>query len=379
MKLLNKELLKTNIEKIAEYDLSNNKIFGSAYCVYQNDKVVYKNCFGTSVLNSQEPVTDKTLFRLASMTKPITAIAALILIDRGLLTLTDSVSKYLPEFKEIHITKATDTGKLINLGKAKNSVTIRHLLAHTSGIGSEALKINQMTAEDKETIDNTVAFHFNSGLDFEPETEQRYSGTGAFDVLVKIIEKITQTDYLSFLKKEIFEPCDMTDTTFVPNQNQWSRLIEMHNKFDGKNSVGKMKENCIFEDYPCTHYLGGAGLVSTLSDYLKFALMLLNEGKLPTKQLISRETFNLMHTPSVPQKIMSGNEIWGLGVRIISKKEYGHLPVGTYGWSGAYGSHFWIDAENKIAAVFMKNSLFDGGAGNDSAVNFEKAVNASFE
>ena len=152
----------------------------------------------------------------------------------------------------------------------------------------------------------------------------------------------------------------------------------MHNKIDGNNSVAKMKENCIFYDYPCMHYLGGAGLVSTLDDYSKFAKMLLNKGKTPKKQILSEETFRLLHTPFVSEEIMPSNERWGLGVRVIVKESYKTLPVGTFGWSGAYGSHFWVDPTNKVAAVFMKNSLFDGGAGNESARNFEKAVNDSF-
>lgn len=156
------------------------------------------------------------------------------------------------------------------------------------------------------------------------------------------------------------------------------QIIAMHDKVDGKNGVAKMKENCVFDDYPCTHYLGGAGLASTLDDYSKFAKMLLNKGKTPKKQILEEKTFRLLHTLLVPEEIMPSNERWGLGVRVIVREDYNTLPVGTFGWSGAYGSHFWIDLINNIAAIFMKNSLFDGGAGNESARNFEKAVNNSF-
>ncbi len=375
---LDKNLLKLNIEKAAKYDFDNKKVFGSAYSVIQDDEIIYRNCFGNTSLKSTESVTENTLFRLASMTKPITAVATLILVERGILSLSDSVSKHLPEFKRIHITKISDSGNLVDLGEAKNDITICNLLTHTSGIGSDEIKPQKMTDEDKATIDNTVKFYCNIGLDFDPSTKQQYSGTGAFDVLVKIIEKVTKTDYFEFLKREIFEPCEMFNTTFVPTTEQWKRVIDMHNKDGGENSVAQMKENCVFVDYPCTHYLGGAGLVSTLSDYSKFAKMLLSKGKTPTKQILSEETFKLLHTPFVPEEIMCSNENWGLGVRVIVNESYENLPVGTFGWSGAYGSHFWIDPLNKIAAVFMKNSLFDGGAGNESARNFEKAVKNSF-
>lgn len=378
MNKLNIELLKTNIEKIAQYDFDNHKVFGSAYCVIQNNEIVYKNYFGNISADSNSPVTENTMFRLASMTKPITAVAALILIDRGLLSLSDKVADYLPEFKDIHVSQFTESNKLIDCGKAKNDITIRHILTHTSGIGSNQFKCKKMTEEDKKTIDNSIAFHSKMGLDFEPGSKQQYSGTGAFDVLTKIIEIIAQKDYQSFLKQEIFSPCDMVNTTFVPTQKQWGQIIAMHNKVDDKNQVAPRKENCVFFDYPCTHYLGGAGLVSTLEDYSKFAKMILNKGQTPKKQILNEKTFQLLHTPFVSEEIMPENQRWGLGVRVIVNENYKILPVGTFGWSGAYGSHFWVDPKNKIAAVFMKNSLFDGGAGNESARNFEKAVNNSF-
>ena len=379
MNKLNKELLKRNIDKAAQYDFDNQKVFGSAYCVMQEDEIVYEKCYGITALDTQEPVTNKTIFRLASMTKPITAIAALILVDRGLLSLSDKVTDYLPEFKDIHITEFSKDGELIDLGKAENDITILHLLAHSSGIGSIMMsKSSRMTAEDKKSVENTVQFFANIGLDYEPGTKQYYSGIAAFDVLVKIIEQITKTDYLKFLQQEIFEPCDMVDTTFIPTQSQWDRIIAMHDRVDGKNSVARMNENCVHRDFPCTHYLGGGGLISTLSDYKKFAKMLLNNGKTPKKQIISEKTFKLLHTAYFPMRT-NENVHWGLGVRVVTNEGYERLPVGAYGWSGAYGSHFWIDPANKVVAIFMKNSQVDGGSRSESGRNFEIAVNDSFE
>jgi CubicO group peptidase (beta-lactamase class C family) len=378
VKKLNKELLNTNIEAAAQYDFHNHKVFGSAYCVMQEDHVIYKNCFGTTSADNAEAVTENTLFRLASMTKPITAMAALILVERGQLSLSDKVSDYLPEYKDVPITQISDTNEKIDLGKAQNDITICHLLTHTSGIGSDPAKTQKMTAEDKKSIDNTVKFYSEAGLDFEPGTKQKYSGIGAFDVLIKIIGKITKTDYLQFLQQEIFEPCEMVNTTFIPTGEQWKQIIAMHNKVDGNNRVAKMNENCVFMDFPCTHYLGGAGLVSTLSDYLKFAKMLLNNGKTPKKQILREETFRLLHTPFVSEEIMPSYERWGLGVRVIVNDECPTLPAGAFGWSGAYGSHFWIDPTNNLAAVYMKNSLYDPGAGSLTGNNFEADVYHSY-
>ena len=313
---------------------------------------------------------------MASMTKPITAAAILILIERGVLSLDDKVSEFLPEFRDIHITQVTQNG-LTDLGKAQNEITVCNLLTHTSGIGTDPLKEQKMTYNDKKSIDSAVEFYSKIGLDFEPGTKQQYSPFAAFDVSAKIIEKVSGTDYHDFLMQEIFEPCGMSNTTFTPTREQWNAVIAMHNKIDGKNCDEKMNDDCVFSDFPQTHYLGGAGLVSTLADYSKFAQMLLNKGKVPTKQIIGEDTLRLMSTPFVSEEIMPSSERWGLGVRVIVREDYENLPLGAFGWSGAYGTHFWIDPANNIAAVYMKNSLFDGGAGNESARNFEKAVNDS--
>ena len=378
MSVLDIMLLKNNIEKAARYDFENSKVFGSAYCVIQGSDVVYQKCFGTVSAGSTQSVTENTIFRMASMTKPITAAAILILIERGLLSLDDKVSEFLPEFRDIHITQITQNG-LTDLGKAQNEITVCNLLTHTSGIGTDPLKEQKMTYNDKKSIDSAVEFYSKIGLDFEPGTKQQYSPFAAFDVSAKIIEKVSGTDYHDFLMQEIFEPCGMSNTTFTPTREQWNAVIAMHNKIDGKNCDEKMNDDCVFSDFPQTHYLGGAGLVSTLADYSKFAQMLLNKGKVPTKQIIGEDTLRLMSTPFVSEEIMPGSERWGLGVRVIVKvrEDYENLPLGAFGWSGAYGTHFWIDPANNIAAVYMKNSLFDGGAGNESARNFEKAVNDS--
>lgn len=260
-------MLEYNIEKIAAYDFENKKIFGSAYWVYQKGNVVYQKCFGTTSPETESLVTDHTIFRLASMTKPVTAVATLILVERGLISLSDPISRFIPEFEQI-----------------QHPITVKQLLTHTSGIGPNAIKSEMVTSKDKQTIDSTIDFILRTGLDYEPDSREEYSGYAAFDVLTKVIEIVTGMDYLSFLRREIFEPCEMNDTTFVPTKQQWNRMISMHNRMEGINVVGETHDNCVFCDIPCTHYLGGAGLISTLDNYSKFAKMLLNRGKTDTKQ-----------------------------------------------------------------------------------------------
>ena len=370
-KVLEHTILTNKINEAAQYDFNNNKVFGSAYYVYDNGEI-FEKCYGSMSLNSNAAMTNKTLFRLASMTKPITTVAALVAMEKGLLTLDEPIDTYLPQFKYVKIKEASGKESI-----PQKLPTIMNILTHTSGIGSDATKLSKMTKADQATLDSAIAFYVNSGLDFEPGTKQAYSATGAFDVLVKIIETVTGEDYLEFLKKNIFEPCNMTNTTFLPSEEQWENLVDMHEKVDGKNAVCEMPEGCIFGDVPVSHYLGGAGLVSTLEDYANFAKMLLNDGQGVNGKVISKTSVKLMSTPQVNEKIMPGNQRWGLGVRVVTDDSYPSLPTGCFGWSGAYGTHFWVDPTNNIFGVFMKNSLFDGGASNESGNKFEAAVYAA--
>ena len=374
MKNLDLTLLTENIEKAANYDLENNNISGSSYFVFQKNGLSYKKHFGCDLKDSS-PVGDGTIFRLASMTKPITAFAMMILIDRGLISLDTKVKDFFPELSGVHV--VTPAGE--DLGEAKSDVTVLNLLSHTSGIGS--LKSPTFTLEEKSDAEKMVKAFLKNNLDFEPGTRADYSAVAAFSVALLIVEKVSGMPFYEFLKKEIFTPLGMTDTAFIPTDEQEKRIIAMHTKVDDKNAIGDMPSGCIFVDFPWTNPLGGAGLFSTLKDYIAFAKMLLAEGETEDgTALISKETFRLMKTPQVPQNVMPQNVYsWGLSVRIITNPNYPTLPVGGYGWSGAYGSHFWIDPENEICAVFMKNSKFDGGAGNKSAMRFEEAVYKSFK
>lgn len=358
MKFLDKNILAENIEQIAMYDLENNNVFGCSYSVCQNGESIYKKHFGVSDWNKKLPVDDNTIFRLASMTKPITAVAILTLIEEGIITLNTAVKSILPQFDNIHIISENR----IDLGVSHTDVTIMHFLTHTSGFGS--LKPANMTDEEKRTINNTINYFIKQGLDFEPFSREAYSAFAAFDVLAAIVESVTGMDYEEFLKKEIFTPCNMKNTTFMPTETQCKHIIDMHNKADGENCVENMPSGCVFETFPSTHKLAGAGLVSTLEDYAKFAQMLL-------KKVKENKTFEMLAKAYKP---MASNQNWGLGVRVITKDTYPYLPIGTFGWSGAYGSHFWCDPENNITAVYMKNSMIDGGAGNKSACRFEEAV-----
>ena len=326
MRLLNKALLKETLENRIRADLDAGRVDGVAVSVMQDGQLLYEQHFGLA--------TEQTLFRMASMTKPVTAAAALLLMERGKLKLSDPVMKFLPGF-------APD-------------LQILHLLSHSSGLSHEYY-VNHITDLHRADANLLVDFIASLPFDFAPGTAAEYNPVAAYALLTAIIEQTACMDFPSFVQKEIFGPCGMGDTTFLPTREQWARLIPMQG--------GGTVPGCIFESYPVTNPLGGAGLVSSLQDYQKFAQVLL-EGK----GILSEEIRRRMATPVAgtdPAK-------WGCGVRVITGKH--RLPVGSFGWSGAYGTHFWVDPMSRITAVYLKNSRFDGGAGAKTAANFEQDV-----
>lgn len=370
MKLINREKLAAAIEARAKSDLELCNIGGASVLVEQDGEIIYKKHFGSADMQGKT-LSDDTLFRLASMTKPITAVAAMILVDRGLLSLEDRIEKFYPQFSSMNIYGSGEVNPV--------KITVKHLLTHSSGIGSSAAWIASekiMTPADIESVESFIEFLSKQPLSFIPGTKREYSGVGAFSVLTGIIQKISGMSFSEFLQKEIFEPCTMKDTTFEPSPEQWSRLITMHNKRKGQNTVGATSEGCVFGRYPTNNYLGGAGLISSIGDYLNFARMLMNGGEIFGKRIISESALAELSKPQAPSNI---REWWGLGVRVITDENVNPLPNGTFGWSGAYGTHFWVDRRNKIIGIYMKNSRYDGGSGAITSKNFETDVYSSIE
>ena len=377
MRLLNPEALKANLERTAMEGIGSGKTGGVSMLVAQRGKTVYEGCFSDEKLGIL--VDAETQFRMASMTKPITAAAVLILLDRGLLRLDDPVSMYLPGFTQMKIGRVAD-GKLEIVGNAATPITILHLLTHSSGLGSgetEGFLAAHRPRESMANLEAAVRYYETTPLDFEPFTKACYSPVFAFDVLARIVELISGESFDLFLKREVLEPLGMDHTTFTPEIDQWKQMIPMHTYENGQEKRAEFPEHSIFSDYPTTYFCGGAGLTSTLHDYARFAEMLLGEGNFRGRQILRPETVKLMRTPQLPAGVQTGDDIWGLGVRVITPESGSCLPLGCFGWSGAYGTHFWVDPENEITAVYLKNSLYDGGSGASTARQFEKDVCAA--
>ena len=368
MKSLNKSLLEKNLLETANGFLDKGTICGCIMLVNQCGKRVATVSVGSQKPDADIPVTEKTLFRLASLTKPVTAVAALIAEEQGLLCLDDDVCDYIPDFKNILIGKL-ENGKVVPRGKPTSKIKLSYFLAHCSGfLSQDELYDPQFKLIPKEAF-KTIKAHTdytikNVYLSFEPHSKAVYS-TYAYDIIARSIEEKSGMDYADFLEKYLFMPLGIKDMTFNPTEEQWSRLISVGNNNE-KNEFRPLEiGRHTFTDHPLTFSAAGAGLCGTAEDYNIFMEMLLNKGSYNGVRVLKESSVN-----KLKEKICDD---WGLGVNVRDDKT--PLPENSYGWSGAYGTHFWVDDKNQITALMLKNhrALTDNFWG-ESINKFEVSV-----
>lgn len=372
MKQCNVQALAEAVERRAKDHLAEGHIGGASVLVEQNGVTLYENYFGTKDLK-QEPITHDTLYRIASMTKPITGVATMILVERGLLSLEDRLDRFLPEFTTMRVFENESE-------EIQPGITVEQLLTHSSGIASgkvwKEYSLKRMPSAVYGSRAALIEFLATEPLSFLPGTKQEYSGKGAFFLLTEIIQQITGKGFEEFVREEIFLPCEMTDTTFEPSNEQWERMITMHDRQDGRSVEGMTYKGCVIDQFEPQTYLGGGGLISSLGDYLNFARMLLGGGSFRGRRILSEESVAEMIRPRVYK---NDREWWGLSMRVITSEENNLLPVGAYGWSGAFGTHFWVDPVNQLLGIYLKNSRYDGGSGAKTSRQFEEDVYSSLE
>ena len=362
-------LLEYHISKRIQDDVRSQRVCGAAVAVLQRGQLIYRGYFGLQHPQKEEPLRADAIFRIASMTKPITTVAVLQLAQQGKLDLQDEVAKYLPQYARLPMASG---------GYNRVSMRIWHLLTHTSAMEADAgyreTARYQIPPETNRTIADAVDYYAGLALPYEPGEHRRYSGRVAFDVLGRIVEVVSGVEFAEYVRQNILQPCGMADTTFAPTPEQWQRVVGMHNYVDGKGVAAPTVPGCVMDNCPVTHPLGGSGLVSTLDDYIKFAQMLLHKGMAPGGRVLDEAWIDEMRKAQLPKEMMSESVNQGLGVRVITGDGYPWLPDGTYGWSGAYGTHFWVDPVNEIVAVYLKNSHYDGGSGALTGKHFEEDV-----
>jgi CubicO group peptidase (beta-lactamase class C family) len=308
---------------------------------------------------------ENALFRIASMSKAITTVAVMMLYEEGNFMLTDPVSKYIPEFSNPKVVLKSPSSDTI-LIPAKSEITIRQLLNHTSGIsygsGLQAKYYNKAgMAVGIDPVSSTTGEVIRKlgALPLISHPGEAFNYGMSIDVLGYLVEVVSKMPFNEFLQKRIFEPLKMRDTYFTIPEDQFSRLAGLYKK----DKDGKLIPSPRSLTHPVvqTYFSGGAGLVSTASDYVRFAQMLLNKGELDGKRLLSRKTVELMTSNSIGDlylpaslRLTSGDKFgYGFGIRTERGVYDGLESIGSFGWDGALYTRFWVDQKEDLIGIFM--------------------------
>jgi CubicO group peptidase (beta-lactamase class C family) len=345
-----------------------NKLSGAVVMIAQDGEIQMTKSLGYQNVEDQVPMSDDTIFRIFSMTKPITGTALMMLYDEGKFTLDDAVEKHLPELAgmEVFISQ-NDDGSWVT-EPADHPMTVRELMSHTGGllytpplsqgpIANAYFQAGIMNLPNY-TLAESIPALGNIPLDYQPGTQWVYSIS--VDVQGYLVEKLSGKTFDVFLQERLFDPLSMVDTGFYVKSDNASRLSRQYNP--SQNGTLTRTDNGSFLNPP-KFLSGGAGLTSTAADYMKFAQMHLNGGELNGKRILSEEAVQLMRNNQLPDAVPNigqpypGN-VFGLDFAIVSDSAaYQGAPVGTHWWWGIAGSWFWIDpVENVVFIGMIQNS-----------------------
>ena len=360
--------------------VDDGRLAGYQLAVTRNGKLAHSQIYGQRDIAAGVPVTDDTIWRIYSMTKPIVSVAAMMLWEEGLFELKDPVSKFIPEFADQKVWRA---GSVVNpvLEPLMEPMRMWHLMTHTSG-----LTYGFMYAHPVDDLYRRGGFDFGSPqvdtlaevctrlanlpLVFQPGSEWNYSMS--IDVLGRVIEVITGQTLDEFLRTRLFTPLGMTDTGFSVPTDDADRLAALYGAHPGTGKAMLLAEAGKAALKVPSAFLGGGGLVSTMADYLRFTDMLRRKGELNGVRILSPRTVQYMTKNHLP----GGVDLTSFGRPLFSETPYDGVgfgllgsvtidPVaaklanslGTYGWGGAASTTFWVDPVEDITCVFMTQLL----------------------
>src|SRR5688572_2602743 len=338
--------------------VAEQKIAGAVAAVARRGQIGYLEAVGVQDLQTRVPMTERSLFRIYSMTRPVTAVAVMMLHEEGRFALDDPVARFIPEFKNVVVSGAQDAPAR----PAAKAITVRDLLLHTSGLNARTSEIyrREQVRTRTMTMSQFIANLVRVPLMEDPGTRYRYSeGT---TVLGRLVEIWSGTPFETFLEERIFRPLGMTDTMFwAATPEQRARLTTVYGPAQGGGLTPVETETLPFTERP-TLIEGAVGLLSTVPDYLRFSQMLLNKGELDGVRLLSANTVETMTVNGLSedvQKTRGGSMGWGLAnVQVLLNPTTDDpSSKGEYGWDGTAGTIFWVDPAREMVTVLMTQSV----------------------
>ena len=362
------------INQVVQRYIDAKEIAGAVTVVSRRGRVAHFEAQGLMDIERHAPMRKDGIFRMASMTKPVIGVAIMMLLEDGRVRLSDPVSKFIPEFKNakvaIELPPAGGRGAIgegspvpeaeMYTVPATRDITIRDLLTHTSGLvsgGAGSREANRIAPRD--TSSNLAAHMPKLGrapLDFQPGTQWRYSGLAGIDTLGRVIEVASGQTLDVFLKQGIFDPLGMKDTAFFPTDDRLPRVVTLYKR----TPAGLEKTDGPSWLVSRTYFSGGAGLWSTAEDYLHFAQMLVNGGELNAKRLLGPRTIALMASNHVGDLYAQAGATrrgmgFGLTVEVVMNpiEANRRQSAGSFGWDGAFGTHFWVDRKEQLVGLLL--------------------------
>lgn len=366
--------------------VADGRVAGMTTLLARHGKVVAFNTYGKTSLEGGKPMPKDEIFRIYSMSKPLTGVAMMILFEQGKWRLDDPVTRYVPEFKNLKVMVSADKdGKITGVEDMKRPPTMREIMSHTAGFGyglGDKHPVDKLYREKKvlgatglhEMIERTAEIP----LMYQPGTDWSYSS--AVDIQGYIVEKLSGEPFGQFLAEHVFGPLKMKDTGFYTGAAKANRLAAVYvfNKETGRIEEAKELFGSAMPDYskPPAMESGGGGLVSTTWDYARFCQMILNKGQLDGVRILSPASVELMDTNVIPHSVLvksNGTSVaqfneavgFGLDFQVVKDARAAGMLEGdkTMSWGGAAGTWFWIDPTDDVLFVGMIQRM--GGTGGD--------------
>ena len=356
------------IDDVMTQYMANDYISGAITAVARHGETVHFSSQGYMDRENEIDMRDDAIFRMASMSKPVTGVAILMMLEEGKLRLEDPVSKFIPEFTNTTVAMLTDPNAApsrdpdIYKTPAVREITIRDLLTHTSGLASSGIA-SRTTARlaPRDTASNLAEYIPTLGavpLDFQPGSKWQYSLLAGIETLGRIVEITSGMTFDQFLQERLFGPLGMNDTSFVVPDDKLPRLVTLYER-TGDGQLARQDATPSWLDTK-TLFSGGGGLYSTTHDYMRFAQMLLNRGELDGQRVLGTRTVELMASNHVgdlygPAANRAEGLGFGLTVEVVLDPVLANTRrgKGSFSWGGAFGTYFWVDPYNDLVAVMM--------------------------
>jgi CubicO group peptidase (beta-lactamase class C family) len=366
------------LSKLLQGYIDRGDLPGISATIARQGYTVYYEKFGWMNVESKKHIQDETIYALASMTKPITSVAMMMLYEEGYFHLNTPVWRFIPGFKDVKVCTGTNDDGSLKLADLEREITIRHLFTHTAGLSygsiendpvdQEYRKVQQRYEEQKKPI---TLIGFAEELSHipvacQPGTHWRYSFS--IDILGALVEIISGMPFDKYLDERVFKPLGMTDTAFYVPTEKMERVATVYGHDETGKTLQPVKE-IVPSNEPPSFPSPGGGLVSTIGDYARFCQMLVNGGELDGVRLLSPKTvamYSINHTPEaalpygfVEHDLYHAGYGYSLGTRVLMDVSKTGLfgSVGEFGWDGAFATYFWIDPKEALYGLMMLQHL----------------------